>query len=92
MRPVETYWQHGDMDGVQWAARALRRLAHEVAESARELNYWQRRATVLSMAPDRFALKSNVPPDTYEEFIARTAGPLMREPSLRERQGGRQVS
>ena len=92
MPRVDTYWQHGDMDGVQWAARALRRLTHEVAESARELNYWQRRAMVLSMAPDRLLLKSNQPPDTYEEFLAWTAGPLMREPSLRERQGGRQVS
>jgi len=91
MPGVDTYWQHGDMDGVQWAARALRRLAHEVAECARELNYWQRRATVLSMAPDRFSMKSNQPPDTYEEFLARTTGPLIREPSLRDRQGGRQV-
>jgi hypothetical protein len=79
------------MDGVLWAARALRRLTHEVAESARELNYWQRRATVLSMAPDRFLPKSNQPPDTYEEFLARTAGPMIREPSLRQRQRGRQI-
>jgi hypothetical protein len=92
MPRVDTYWQHGDMDGVRWATRALRRLTHEVAESARELNYWQRRATVLSMAPDRYLPKSNQPPDTYEEFLARTAGPLMREPSLRERQCGRQIS
>ena len=91
MPGVDTHWQHGDMDGVQWAARALRRLALEVAECARELNYWQRRATVLSLAPDRFSMKSNQPPDTYEEFLARTSGPLIREPSLRERQGGRQV-
>jgi hypothetical protein len=92
MPRVDTYWQHGDMDGVRWATRALRRLTHEVAESARELNYWQRRATVLSMAPDRYLPKSNQPPDTYEEFLARTDGPLMREPSLRERQCGRQIS
>ena len=92
MRGVDAYRQHGDMDGVQWVTRALRRLTHEVAESAREFKYWQRRATVLSMAPDRFLPKSNLPPDTYEEFLARTAGPLIREPSLRDRQGGRQVS
>jgi hypothetical protein len=91
MRRVDTYWQHGDMYGVQRATRALRRLTHEVAEFVRELNYWQRRATVLSMAPDRFLPKSNQPPDTYQEFLARTTGPLIREPSLRERQGGRQV-
>ena len=80
------------MDGVQWATRALRRLVHEVAESARELNYCQRRATVLWMAPDRLLPNPNQPPDTYDEFLTRTSGPLIREPSLRERQGGRQVS
>jgi hypothetical protein len=79
------------MDGVHWATKALRRLTHEVAESARELNYWQRRTTVLWNAPDRLLPNSNRPPDTYEEFLARTAGPLIREPSLRARQAGRQV-
>jgi hypothetical protein len=79
------------MDRVRWAARAVRRLTREVAEFVRELNYWQRRAAVLSMAPDRFLPESNQPPDTYQEFLGRTAGPLIREPSLRARQGGRQV-
>ena len=91
MRRVAAYRHHGDMDGAQRATRALRRVSHEVAELVRELNYWQRRATVLSMAPDRLLPTSNQPPDTYQEFLARTAGPLIREPSLRARQAGRQV-
>jgi len=56
-----------------------------------ELNYWQRRATVLAMAPDRFLANPHRPPDTYQEFLARTSGPLIREPSLRARLSGRQV-
>ena len=57
----------------------------------RELNYWQRRAIVLSMAPDRVLVNSNRPPDTYDEFLARTSGPLIREPSSQARLSGRQV-
>jgi hypothetical protein len=57
----------------------------------REIDYWQRRAAVLTMAPDRYSLNSDRPPDTYDEFLARTAGPLIREPSLRARLAGRQV-
>jgi len=79
------------MYGVRWATKALRRLISGVAEAVRELSYCQRRAAVLSMAPDRFLPNSNRAPDTYQEFLARTSGPLMREPSLRARLAGRQV-
>jgi hypothetical protein len=79
------------MHRVRWTTKALRRLTSGVAESVRELSYWQRRATVLSMAPDRALLNPNRPPETYDEFLARTWGPLIREPSSRARLGGRQV-
>jgi hypothetical protein len=57
----------------------------------RELNYWQRRAVILSMAPDRHLRHPNRPPETFSEFLARTSGPLIREPSFRARLAGRQV-
>jgi len=79
------------MDEVRRATRALGRLAGRLLSVVRELNYWQRRMAVLTMAPDRYSLNSDRPPDTYEEFLARTSGPMIREPSLRARLAGRQV-
>jgi hypothetical protein len=79
------------MDGVRRAARALWRAAGELLNFLRELDRWQRRTAVLSMAPDRHVALPNKAPDTYREFLARTAGPLLREPSSRARLAGRQV-
>jgi len=56
-----------------------------------ELNYCQRRLTVLSLAPDRYIAHPNRAPDTYQEFLERTSGPLMREPSSKARLAGRKV-
>jgi hypothetical protein len=57
----------------------------------RELDYWQRRTAVLAMAPDRFISDPGTPPETYREFLARTSGPLLREPSFKARLAGRRV-
>jgi hypothetical protein len=64
-----------------------RRLVH----CLRELNYWQRRKAVLSLAPDRYLMNPDKAPDTYGEFLARTYGPLIREPSFKARLAGRRV-
>jgi len=79
------------MDRVRRAVRALWRAGSGLANFLRELDYWQRRTTVLSLAPDRHVPHPNRAPDTYREFLARTAGPLLREPSSRARLAGRQV-
>jgi hypothetical protein len=57
----------------------------------RELNYWQRRAAILSMAPDRYLPHPDRAPESFSEFLARTSGPLLREPSFKARLAGRQV-
>ncbi len=57
----------------------------------RELNYWQRRSAILSMAPDRYLSHPDRPPESYSEFLARTSGPLLREPSCKARLAGRWV-
>jgi len=69
----------------------LGQLAVRVVQFVAELNYWQRRSMVLSMAPDRYVPNPDDPPDTYTEFLARTSGPLIREPSSRARLAGRRV-
>jgi hypothetical protein len=71
--------------------RALRRAAARVLAVMREIDYSQRRVTVLTMAPDRYAPEPHRAPDTYREFLARTAGPMLREPSSRARRAGRRV-
>lgn len=71
--------------------RALQRAAAAAARAAGETAYWQRRRAVLMMAPDRYIAQPNKPPDTFAEFLARTHGPLIREPSARARLAGRRV-
>ncbi|HEX5190562.1 MAG TPA: hypothetical protein VFW16_13530 [Streptosporangiaceae bacterium] len=66
---------------------AMKRLV----ELIRELNYWQRRAAILSMAPDRYLPHPDRAPESFSEFLARTSGPLLREPSFKARLAGRQV-
>jgi hypothetical protein len=39
----------------------------------------------LRMAPDRFLPDSGQAPDDYAEFLFRTSGSLVREPSARQR-------
>jgi hypothetical protein len=79
------------MDGIRHAARALWRAASGLATFLREVDYWQRRTAVMSLAPDRHVAHPNRAPETYREFLARTTGPLLREPSFRARLAGRQV-
>jgi hypothetical protein len=79
------------MNGVRPPARALRQMARRLVQFVREVNYWQRRKAVLSMAPDRYLMNPDKAPDTYREFLARTYAPLIREPSFKARLAGRRV-
>jgi hypothetical protein len=44
------------------------------------------------MSPDRYLPHPDTPPDTYSEFLARTRGLLLHEPSARARLAGRVVN
>jgi hypothetical protein len=72
-------------------ARALWEGARRLMRFVAELNYCQRRMTVLWLAPDRYLPHPDHAPDTYQDFLARTSGPLMREPSSKARLAGRKV-
>lgn len=63
----------------------VRRIARQVAATIREMNEAQRRMTVLFMSAERHLANPGAAPDTYEEFMLRTSGPLMHEPSARRR-------
>ncbi|HEX2320026.1 MAG TPA: hypothetical protein VHJ18_13680 [Streptosporangiaceae bacterium] len=71
--------------------RALVGLAVKLTELVRELNYWQRRSAILALAPDRHLPHPERAPETFSEFLARTSGPLLREPSCKARLAGRLV-
>ena len=58
----------------------LRSLASKIGAAVAEMNYAQRRLMVLRAAPDRYLPQPQQAPATYDEFLARTAGPLLHEP------------
>jgi hypothetical protein len=64
---------------------AVRRVAGKLADVVREMNEAQRRMLVLRTAMDRHIQNANTAPDTYDEFLVRTSGLLLHEPSARKR-------
>ena len=69
-------------------ADQLRRIAGRIAAAVAEMNEAQRRMAVLRFAQDRYLDRPLEGPSTYDEFLARTSGPLLREPPASERDGG----
>lgn len=65
---------------------AVRRVVDTVAGIVRELNEAQRRGLVLQTAMDRYLPDPDAAPGTYEEFLVRTSGVLLREPSALQRE------
>lgn len=66
-------------------ADQFRRLAGRVAAVIAEMNEAQRRMSVLRFSQERYLLNPDEPPQDYDEFLARTSGPRLREASARER-------
>jgi len=64
---------------------AMRRAAGKVADVVHEMNEAQRLMLALRTATDRQVANPDAAPDTYAEFLARTSGVLLREPSARKR-------
>lgn len=73
--------------------RFLTQSARAGAHAVAEMNYAQHRAIVLIAAPDRFvpAKDRDKAPDNFAEFMYRTSGPLLREPSAGRRANGQIV-
>ena len=66
-------------------AHQLRRLAGRVAAAIAEMNEAQRRMIMLRASLDRYTFEPDEPPDTYDEFLARTCGLLLHEPPASRR-------
>ncbi len=73
------------------AARALLRAARRVGSALAEADRQQRRHAALVASLDRYLPHPDAAPDTYAEFLARTRGILVHEPSARARLAGRSV-
>jgi hypothetical protein len=56
-----------------------------------ECNEAQRHLTIRRLAYDLCLPEPDATPDTYGEFLLRTSGPLLREPSARRRRAGHPV-
>jgi hypothetical protein len=63
----------------------VRRAAGKLADTVREMHEAQQLLLVLHTAADRYVENPGSAPDTYQEFLARTSGVLLHEPSARKR-------
>jgi len=61
--------------------RVLRTFARRVGAVVAECNEAQYRLLMLRLSPDRYPVGPDQLPDTYREFLFRTSGPLVHEPS-----------
>jgi hypothetical protein len=64
---------------------AVRRAVSKLAGTVREMHDAQELMLVLRTAPDRYVKNPHAAPATYDEFLARTSGVLLHEPSARKR-------
>ena len=67
------------------------RFARRIVRVLDDMRYAQYRATVLRCAADRFVMGPDRAPRDFAEFMFRTAGPLLREPSEHSRAHGELV-
>jgi hypothetical protein len=67
---------------------SLNGLIQKIAAVIDDCRYAQQRMAALRTAPDRQVMGSSSGPDSYGEFLFRTSGALLHEPSARARRRG----
>lgn len=78
--------------GAPQPVRAASRLARRLAGVIAECHYAQQRVLAMRIAPDSYLTDAATGPNCYGDFLFRTSGPLLREPSARARGAGRRVA
>ncbi len=73
------------------AVRAVLRAARRLGSAIAGMHRQQQRLTIIHASADSYLISPDIPPETYAEFLARTRGPLLHEPSARARLAGRAV-
>jgi hypothetical protein len=71
--------------GWRQLALVVRQLGRRIAAVVAECQYAQRRAAVLYASPDKYLPNPGRAPETYQEFLFRTSGPLMHETAAASR-------
>jgi hypothetical protein len=83
---------NGIKHGTGRLAAALRRAVRRFVSVLAELDYAQRRANELFLTGDGYLIGPATPAGTYQEFLDRTARPLVHEPSAAARLAGQPVA
>jgi hypothetical protein len=78
--------------GAPQPGHAASRLARRLAAIIAECHYAQQRLLALRIAPDSYLSDAGTAPNRYDEFLFRSSGPLLREPSAPARAAGRRVA
>ena len=73
------------------AAALLRTPRAGSARSIAEMHRQQQRLHTIYQSIDHYLPNADAPPETYSEFLARTRGVLLHEPSARARLAGHAV-
>ena len=79
------------MAAVRRTAAALRRAARRFGSVVTEMHRQQQRLHKISQSIDHYLPNADAPPQTYSEFLARTRGVLLHEPSARARLAGHAI-
>ena len=79
------------LTAVKRLALGLAHLIVRIGVAIAEMNYQQRRLSVIRQSQDWHMANPYQAPDTYAEFLLRTSGPLRHEPSARRRMSGHPV-
>lgn len=67
---------------------AIQRLARGIASAVAECTEAHRMLFELRMNPDHYVFRRSGPADTYADFLFRTSGTFLHEPSAHERASG----
>jgi hypothetical protein len=70
----------------------LARIGRRVADVLAECDYAQRRIFTLMTTPDSYLTNGDRAPDSYPEFLFRTSGSLLHEPTASHRACRRPVA
>lgn len=84
-------WIKTLMTGVRRTVAALWRAAARFGSVIAEMHRQQQRLHKINQSIDHYLPNSDAPPETYSEFLARTRGALLHEPSARARLAGHAI-
>ena len=80
-----------DLAAISHFTRAMLRAFGQFGSAVAEFQRQQNRVLTARLSIDAYVIDPAAPPEDYEEFLGRTAGPLRHEPNARARLTGHGV-